>query len=390
MKRILFAPDAPAGLPAAPAAPAPTKPTPPPAAAPPVAAPAAPEPSDDPFTPPPKPMPPAASPAVKPAGDKGAPATVDFDTLAPKELRARVKQLNAENQQFNGTIKTLEAKIKELDSRGVDTSALTTQLQNERKEKEAIQAELRAAKQEVDPAFIEKYQSPIDEAAEEARYEISRFTVADAAGNSRPADWIKDFAKGIYGMDRPEAKEKAKELFGEDWDNVMRHYDNLQRLQRQKDNALKKEREQFKERSAKEIAEQAVKRGAVKDMWLDTNKRLAETVEDYKVDSTDTEAADARKHALSVFDAQINAADQDDFVRQKVLKDAHVRQRVGAYAVQKVQIARLKAEKEALQKQVDDLKGTAPGSVKRPGGDAPAGEENDEDWNAGLVKAARG
>jgi hypothetical protein len=389
LKRLLFDPLPAGGGGAAPAAPVKPASTPSPAAAPAAAAPApaAPEPSDDPFTPPPKPTPPAAAPAAKPAPAAVAP---DIDKLAPKELRERVKQLNQENQTFNGTIKTLEAKIKELDSRGVDTSALTTRLTALEKERDAALADLRAARQEASPEFKEKFDKPFNQAAERARKQITELTVVVDAetGETRPATWA-DFA-ALYSLPVGKAIEQANALFGSSANFVLQQREKLLDLDTARATALEEEKAQFKERSAREIAEQAVKREGVGKLWQDTNKRLAETVEDYKVDSTDTEAADARKHALSVFDAQINAADQDDFVRQKVLKDAHVRQRVGAYAVQKVQIARLKAEKEALQKQVDELKGTAPGGVKRPGGDAPAGEENDDDWNAGLVKAARG
>ena len=392
LKRILYAPDAPAGIAPAPTtpAPAPAKPTPSPAPSPsvePLVAPAAPEPSDDPFTPPPKPTPPAVPPAAKPAPAAVAP---DIDKLAPKELRERVKHLNAENQTFSGKIKSLEDRIKELDGRGVDTSALTTRLTALEKERDAALADLRAARQEASPEFKEKFDKPFNQAAERARKQITELMVVEDAdaGTSRPATWA-DFS-ALYSLPVGKAIEQANALFGSSANFVLQLREKLLDLDTARATALEEEKAQFKERSAREVAEQAVKREGVSKLWLDTNKRLSETVEDYKNDSTDTEASDARKHALSVFDAQINAADHDDFVRQKVLKDAHVRQRVGAYAVQKVQIARLKAEKEALQKQVDELKGTAPGGTKRPGGGAPEGEEDQEDWGAGLVKSARG
>lgn len=389
--RILLAPDAVADLPPTPAAPAPTKPdaaapsapastTAPPKPAP--AAPAAPEPSDDPFSPPPK----SAAATAKPADGKPAAnaPVVDFDKLAPKELRERVKQLNAENQSYSGKIKTLEDKIKELDNRGVDTSALTTRLAALEKEKEAAQAELRAARQEASPEFKEKFDKPFNAAAERARKQITELTVTnEAEGTSRPATW-EDFT-ALYSLPVGKAIEQANAMFGASAGFVLQQREKLLDLQQTRDTALQEEREQFKARSAKEIADQAVEREGVGKLWNETNERLSSSVEDYKVDTTDAEAAEARKHALAIFDSTINAADKQDFVKQKILKDAHIRQRVGAYAVQKLQIQRLKAEKDALQKQVDELKGTAPGDTQRPGGDAPAGEPN-EDWGAGLIK----
>ena len=389
--RYLLAPDSPAGLAPASTPPPAAKPasTPPPTSTPPASSPppaAAPQPSDDPFELPKKPD---TTPASKPADGKVVP--VDFDALAPKELRARVKQLNGENQTFAGQIKTLEAKIKELDGRGVDTSALTTRLTALEKERDSALADLRAARQEASPEFKEKFDKPFNQAAERARKQITELTVIvnPETGETRPATW-EDFA-ALYSLPVGKAIEQANALFGTTANFVLQQREKLLDLDTARATALEEEKAQFKERSAKEIAEQAVKREGVGKMWSETNKRLAESVEDYKSDATDTEAAEARKHALSVFDAQINAADQDDFVKQKVLKDAHIRQRVGAYAVQKLQISRLKSEKEALQKQVDELKGTAPGRVQRPGGGDGGDKqpESDEDWEQAAIREVK-
>jgi hypothetical protein len=387
LKKLLFAPDGGVALapaPEKPAAPAPASP--PPAAAPAAPAPAAePPPSDDPFEAPKK----APAAAAKPADGKPTQAAVapDIDKLAPKELRERVKQLNQENQTYGGKIKALEEQIKAFDKRGIDTSALTTRLEAIEKERDGALAELRAARQEASPEFKEKFDKPFNQAAERAKKSIEELQVTDAEGNIRPATWA-DFA-ALYSLPVGKAIEQANSLFGTAANFVLQQREKLLDMDTARQTALQEEKDQFKQKSAREIAEQAKRREGVGKMWEETNKRLADSVSDYKDDPTDADANEARKHALSVFDSEINAADQEDFIKQKVLKDAHVRQRVGAYAVQKVQIARLKAEKEALQKQVDELKGVAPGGTHRAGGDAPAGEET-EDWGAGLVKSVKG
>ncbi len=397
INRILFAPDSSVAI--APGSPSPAlsapaaapKPatTPPPAAkpsTPPAAAPAAPaakvepkqEPSDDPFAPPSKPA------GGAPADNKGGNAPVSFDSMAPKELRERVKTLNQENQNFAGKIKSYEDKIKELDAKGIDTTAMTARLTAIEQERDKALAELRAAKQEASPEFKEKFDKPFNSAAERARKNIVELSVTDAEGNQRPATWA-DFT-ALYSLPIGKAIEQANAMFGGAAQFVLQQREKLQDLDTARATALEEEKAQFKERSAKEIAEQAVKRQGVGKLWEDTNKRLSETNDDYKVDATDSEAADARKHALAVFDGQINAADNDDFVKQKVLKDAHIRQKVGAYAVQKVQIARLKSEKEALQAQIDELKGAGPGKTIRPGG-APETGDDGLSWEEALLKA---
>lgn len=376
-------PAAPAAAPATPA-PASTPPpepsgTPPPAPAAPAApAPPAPE-SDDPFIMPKKP----AVAAPKP----GAPAEPDIDKVGVKELRERAKQLREENSKYPNQIKALEEKIKFFESKGADTTALETRLTAIEAERDSAQAELRALRQEASPEFKEKYDAPFNRAAAAIKSQISELTVTDAEGVQRPAKW-EDFTV-LYGLPVGKAIEQANAMFGPAANFVLQKRENLLDMNSTRQAALEKEKAEFKVRSDREAAEKVVERNGVLKTWEETNKRLSETVDDYKVDSQDTEASEARQHALAVFDKQIDNADKNEFVKQKILKDAHIRQRVGAYAVQKVQIERLKAEKATLQAQIDELKGVAPGKPQRQGG-APTGEpENDSNYDQELVKALK-
>lgn len=391
MKKFLFAPDGGVALAPPPAAPAaPSKPaTPIPAPAPSApAAPASPAPeppvSDDPFELPNKP----ASAPVKPADNKIAPTPVDFDKLAPKELRERVKQLNQEKETFSGEKARLESKIKELDSRGADTSALTTRLADIEKERDAALADLRAARQEASPEFKEKFDKPFNQAAERAKKQITELTVVanPETGETRPATWA-DFA-ALYSLPVGKAIEQAQALFGNAAQFVLQQREKLLDLDTARATALEEEKAQFKERGAKEISDQAVKREGIVKLWQETNKRLAENVGDYKNDPTDTEASEARKHALSVFDESVKVTD-DDSMQKKIIRDAHVRQRVGAYAVQKVLLSRQKEKIQKLEAQIAELKGVEPGNTQRPGGDAPTDDSN-ESWEAGLLKSVKG
>ena len=387
INRILLDPVAPAG---GGGTPAPAKPATAPAAAPSpspapaaVAPAAAPEPaSDDPFAPPPKPA--GAAPAAAPAKPAAPVVPDDIDKLAPKELRERVKQLRTESQTAGGKLKELEAKIKQFESQGKDTTALTGRLAALEKERDAAYAELRAAKQEASPEFKEKYDKPFNTAAERARKQVLELQVANAEdGTNRPTTW-EDFS-ALYSLPVGKAIEQANTLFGTSAQFVLRLREKLLDLDSARQTALQEEREQFKQRTEKGIAGRTVEREKVESTWTETNTRLAESVADYKNDPEDTELNDARKHALTVFDSKINAADRQDFIQKKLLRDAHIRQRIGAFPVLKLQLTRAQEKITALQAQVDELKGTAPGKVKRPGGTETPGE--DEDWGTSLKKA---
>ena len=356
----------------------------------PAAKPASPPPApdnDDPFAfePTKKDVTPAAKPGDKPAVTP--PVHDEVDKLAPKELRERVKQLRSESQTYSAKIKEYESKIAQSEAHGKDVAALTARLEQLERDKNQSDAELRAAKQESSPKFKEKYEKPFDQAATDARELINQFNVTEADGTIRKANWETDFSR-IYSLQYPAAKQLAQELFGDFSSDVMLQYNELHKLNRAKNNALEEERAKFKERNAQEIANQAKEREFQNDLWKKTNSRLSDSVPDYKNDPEDTEATEARKHALEVFDSEIKAADRQDFVNKKILRDAHIRQRVGMFPVLKLQVARLTEEKARLQAQVDELKGTAPGKTQRSsGGEKPV--DDDADWGKSLIEAVK-
>ena len=374
-------PAKPVSTPATPAATAP-----PAAASAPPAAAAAPEPSDDPFAPP------AKSAAAAPSKPTAAPD--DFEKLAPKELRERYKTTKAERDAAKAErdaltkAKTdLEAKIKSFEAQGKDTTALTGRLAAIEKERDSALAELRAAKQEAGPEFKEKYDKPFNAAAERARKQVTELAVTNAEdGTTRPATW-GDFT-ALYSLPVGKAIEQANALFGTSANFVLGLREKLLDMDAARQSALQEERAQFKQRNDMEIANRAKQREEVGTLWTTTNQKLAESVADYKNDPEDTEASDARKHALTVFDTPVQGADFQDFTKKKVLRDAHIRQRVGAFPVLKLQLARKDAEIAKLKSQVEELKGAAPGGVKRPGGgEIPKNEDEIEGWGKGLQEA---
>lgn len=312
----------------------------------------------------------------------------DEEKLAPADLRKIAKQRKQELETAGGKVKTLEAKIADYEKRGIDTSALTQRLTALETERDNALKELRAAKQEASPEFKEKYEKPFHALAERARKQVTELSVTNPEdGSVRPATW-EDFA-AIYSMPTGKAIEKANELFGASSSYVINLREKLLDLDTARSTALEEEKSNFKKKSEQEIAEQAREHETVNKQWAETNTRLSESVPEYKDDPTDAEAVESRKHALAVFDTPVKGADRQDFIQKKIMRDAHIRQRVGAYAVQKLKISRLESEKAALQAQVEELKGAAPGKTRRSGGESTP-VATDEDWDAGMVKAVTG
>lgn len=380
MKRsILYFPDPVNGGGAAPAPkPAPAAPAAPVASP----APAAPAPieSDDPFEIPKQPV---VAASAKPSADATAePKEFDPERAVPKELREHAKRLKSENQTLAEKAKQLEAKIKEVENRGGDSTALTSRLNQIEKERDSALADLRAARQEASPEFKEKFDKPFNQAAEAARQEIGELTITNAEdGTTRQATWA-DFS-ALYSLPVGKFIEQANALFGPAAQFVIQKREQLQSLDRARRAALEEEKSQFKQRDERDRAESVRNREKDTAYLSEQQKRLSETVEDYKVDPTDSESLSAQKYALEAFDKSPENKEKG------LLKFAHIRARVAAFAVNKVKLSRANAKIAELESQVADLKGSAPGKTQRStattaGGE---GEESMEDWVKGAHSA---
>lgn len=390
-RNLLFSPDASGGggAPAAaqPAAapkaqPSAAPPASAPASTPPPAAPVAPIQSDDPFERPRKPS--AAAPA-KP-GAPAAPVIDDPDKqypTAPKELRAAYRELRDKSKTTEQKIAEYERKIESLGKSGQDTSALTTRLQQLERERDERDATIRGLRQEESPEFKAKYDEPYQQAAFRVQKAVEQLYVitqpADEANGipaqTRPAT-MQDFTE-LYALPTGKAIERAKSLFGDASQWVIGKREMLLDLWDQRSDALQKERTQFKERNAKETADNAVRSKGIKDMYDQTIQRLTDTNSDYKIDPADTEEVEARQHALEVYDTPIQIKDEASG-KQEIARRAHIRLKVAAFPVMKLRMERQAEKIASLEAQLAEVKGAAPGGNRRPGGDAPASNTEDD------------
>lgn len=380
----------------APVAPPPAAPPPEPAPAP-APAPAAPPPEENPFAeidakikladaprpttkgkdqdaqpavPPPAPAA-QAKPAATPPGAKAE------GSKAPADLRKELERLKGELSQRNEAYSAMEKRIAEAERKGKDTSALTERLQTMEKEIEKRDAELRALKQEASPEFKKRFDQPFNEAAEFAKRTIEQLVVTTEDGNTRQATW-DDFA-AIYSLPLNKASAAARQMFGDDAQTVINHLNELHRLNYVRGKALEEERAQWKEKSAAEEANRVAAHQKMVEAWNKVNSDLAEKDEDYHDSPEDKEAEALRKQAISIIDAPM----KNDV--ERLIRNAHIRQRAAAFPVLKLKILRLQAELEKAKADLEKSKPVTPGKQKRPTSEEIITEP--ESWEEAARKA---
>lgn len=327
---------------------------------------------DKPPSPAPAPSPPAApaapaKPAAKPGGARD-----------PKELRQELETVKAELETRTKSYGELERKLKDFEARGKDTTALVERMTALEKQMADKDAEIRSLKQEASPEFKEKYDKPFNRLAAKAESVIDKMQVEEeATGVIRKATW-GEFSK-IYYMDEFTATREAKKLFGDDGGAIaMRYYGELHRLDDERSAALADERAQAQAKAQEEDGKRVQAQEKINETWTKVNKELSETVEDYRDPPEDTELSQARQQGYAVYDAPPKT------LQQKIVKDAHIRQRVAAFGPNRLTILRQKREIEDLKAQLEELKNPQPGKGKRPGGTTEV--QGDESWEQGLRK----
>jgi hypothetical protein len=282
----------------------------------------------------------------------------------PKELRAELDRVNGEHKSLSQKLVAAEAKLAEAERKGQDTTALTSRITTLEGEIQKRDAELRAARQEASPEWQEQFEKPWKDFAEYAKFQVEQLEVQNSDGSVRQATW-DDFG-ALYVLPLNKAAAVARDMFGDNASLVMNQLNELHRLDWKKQIALKEERDQYKAKNEKDIADHATQQAQHNKLWEDVNRDLTQSVDGYRDDPEDKELVDARAQAHQIIEAPMN-----DF-RSYIIKQAHIKQRAAAYPVLMIKFARQAAKMDALQAELDSLKNPPPPGDTRRGGGAPA------------------
>lgn len=318
---------------------------------------------------PPADKPPVTQPQVPPQNE-GSPA---------KKLRDELERTRKEHGELQRKHTEAEARLRELNDAIKDKEALSNRATDLEKTLAEREAELYMFRHESSPEFKEKHDKPFTEAATYAQAYVEQLVVTDPeSGTPRQAAW--DDFKALYGLPVGKAYQVSKELFGEAAGQVMAHYHDLKKLDFQKSRAMQEQRANAQERIKQEEGRRAQQVETLNKTFRQANTDLVNTVDGYRDDPTDKEMVEARTKGYGLFDQN------HDSLEKKVLKDAHIRQRVAAYGPMQIRIMRLEKELADVKAKSERARPT-PGNTIRPGGDVAAPKEGD--WVADAIAAVK-
>ena len=314
---------------------------------------------------------------VAPPADKK--VAVRKDPVA--EQRKRIDEQNRIIESERNEKAELKRKLDELSKGGGDAPAFAEKTKEYETRIKQLEGELAARDYSKHPDYIAKFEKPFNDAAEYGRKIIESLEVIQEDGTIRAADWKKDFAS-IYGLPRSAARQKAKELFGEDSVSVMSQYDELHRLDESRSKALQDWQSTADERGKKERAEQVARLEAATNAFKSATKDMTDANAEIFADSAeDAEENDLRKQSMSLVDAAYFSRDKLN-PQELLVLDAAIRLRAAHFPILQRRLEKALAQVKEYESRIKGEEASANGRTTRKGGDTT--EQKPTDWKSDL------
>lgn len=340
---------------------------------------------------------PAAAPAKPAAAAPAAPAQ-EFEEVdgvkvpkfkSDKEFRGwglngykKAKTLETDLQSLQNKYTELEQKIPKTEG---ERKQLADKLEALQKQYEETSKELNFANYERSTDYKDKYEKPYQDAIARAHRDVSELTITEE-DRSQPADENgkfptkerpakpEDFDQ-IYSLPLGAATKLAAKKFGQESVSIiMQHRTNIRQAAEAAIGALKTWKDSSAKR-AQETETQAVQtRERVAGLWTQVNADIKGKNPDLFAERPDDKDWNEKlTEGTKMADAYFSDRSQQP-IEQRVVFDAHIRNRVAAFPALVSEVRRLKSQLEQANKDLTQLRGSGPGNPQIQDPNPPASE----------------
>jgi len=233
--------------------------------------------------------------------------------------------------------------------------------------------------------FQETYQKPYEEAWTRAVEDLKELTVMAEDGSTRIASAHDLIA--LANMPLGEARQKAKEWFGDSADDVMSHRRVIRELSDKQNKALDESKtkggEREQQRTAEQKAQQQARSAENAKVWKTINDEAVAKYEYLRPIEGETERNERLTKAQTLVDetlrTSVNQAKTQEERDQILRKHAAVRNRAIGFSVLKHENVGLKAKLAEMEKALAEFQGSepTPGGLRNSAGLEGGGDEMD-------------
>lgn len=315
--------------------------------------------------------PPAAKPPEKPAAPEPKADDKPVDDKAAEPV-SELAEINEATKQFKTahdlrkdwhrlkkTVAEKEAQLAEFKAR-VEKSPINNAVVEEnkamRKRLDDLEAEIRYQDYTKSDEYKKNFEQPYQDAYEYALEQVTELFVTTADGQTRPAT-ANDFQR-ILQADKTEVRALARQMFGDDADDVLDERKKLIDINLKANREAKRYREQAAERERQKALKQVEERERMEGLW---NRALESIQEKYPEYFKHRDGDEEYNKELDAGYATVDKAHAADLpLEEKVARLAALRHRAAAFRPLVLERNRLKARVEELEGVVAEYEKSAP------------------------------
>lgn len=283
--------------------------------------------------------------------------TLEREKLA---LETKLKQIEATVPKTVAERDALAAKIKDFETRTANYEErlrLTDFRQSDKYKTEFEEPYFKAFNKAED--YITKCPLIYDGGIDEATGEVKKLTRQGSSG---------DFAH-LIGLDRRNARVEAKKHFPDDWEDIMAHYDSVVPLREKAIEAEREYKDKWKSIEQESAVRRATEESQSTEAWNKVNEDLSTNNPHFAPREDDPDGNAMLEKGFTIADLFFSDAREELSFKDRTILDGNVRNRVAAHDRMVRDLGVKDAEIARLTKDLEELRGSAPGAPKHQGGE---------------------
>lgn len=356
----------------------------------------------------PKPAPAKPTPAAN--GKAAATAPVKDEFALPQEIAESKDMKRVRDFAYgqNKTAKTLEreklaleTKLREIEATVPKTiaerDALATKIKDFEQRTASYEERMRLIDFKQSDKYKTEFEKPYVEAFNEAAVDIAKcpLTFDDPAGAIDPeTQAVKKITRQgtssdlayLIGLDRRNARVEAQKHFPDDWQDIMAHYDKVVPLRKGAIKAEAEYKEKWKSIEQETTARRASENSQVSEAWNKVNEELTSKNPHFAPREDDTDGNAMLEKGFNLADLFFSDNREKLSLKDRVILDANVRNRVAAHPRLVRDLAAKDTEIAQLKKDLEELRGSRPGAPRHQGGEHIETPDDSGDINVRFNK----
>lgn len=308
--------------------------------------------------------------------------TLDRFAKERDEWKGKASEFETSSKTTAEKVAEYEKRIKEIESKPVETKADTALVEKYENEIKALKQTVREYDYQKSDEFREKFAAPFEKAYKKAIGEVTQLTITKD-DQSKPAT-ESDFAF-IRSLPFGQRRAAARQMFGEDYDLVLSHVSRLEEMRESALEAIASEKQNYEIKQKETTLKQQKEKEDYANFLKQSEQEILTSIEDFKLGDDPEEKKAWEKGLAFVEHALNNTASLP--VSERAAHAAATKLRAALYDLSNHRVKAANAKIKSLTDELAKFRASDPGAGGEKGEVESGGDETPEGIEAMLAKA---